>query len=101
VRNFSHFLALAQALDGTATSPYDAASAGKKTILDAMQRVGRIQIVLAAGQAVTITDSDAGTYTVTNPAAFPSLIHEVKIINGHKNVKLSGSGTIGVVVLAD
>lgn len=101
VRNFTTQFVFLQALDGTPTAPYDKASAGIKLQMDTMQRVGRLRIILAAAAAVTITDANGVAYTVTNAAGAPSLIHDVPLINGHRVAKLSGSGTVPVVILAD
>jgi hypothetical protein len=101
VRNFTSEFVFLQALDGTPTTPYDKASAGIKAQMDVLLRVGRLRLILAANTAVTITDANGVAYTVTNPAAYPTLVHEVPIINGHRVVKLSGTGTLPVVILAD
>lgn len=101
VKNFTSFLVVAQTLSSTPTSPYDAASAPKKDILDQMKRVGCIEIVIPAGQSVTVHDAHGGSYTVSNPATFPSMVHTVNLVNGHKQVRLSGTGTVGVVVFSD
>jgi hypothetical protein len=101
VKNFTTQFVFLQALDGTPTTPYDKASAGIQAQMAAFQRVGRLRLILAASAAVTITDANGVAYTVTNAAAASTLIHDVPVINGHVNVKLSGSGTLPVVILAD
>lgn len=101
VRNFTSQFVFLQALDGTPTAPYTKAAAGVKTQMDTLQRVGRLRLILAAEAAVTITDAAGVAYTVTNVAGAPTLIHDVPVINGHRNVLLSGSGTLPVVILAD
>jgi hypothetical protein len=101
VQNFTTQFVFLQALDGTPTTPYDKASAGIKTQMSAFQRVGRLRLILAASAAVTITDANGVAYTVTNAAASPTLVHDVPVINGHVNVKFSGTGTLPVVILAD
>ncbi len=102
VKNFTRQLIISQALVATPATPYSVATAGQKTILDTIGRVGRRKLVIPANQAVTITDQNSGAYTVTNPAGAQTLVHVIEIINGHLNVLLSAAnGTIAVVVLAD
>jgi hypothetical protein len=101
VRNFTTHFVFLQALDGTPTAPYAKASEAIQLEMDALQRVGRLRLILAAEAAVTITMPNGVAYTVTNVAAAPTLVHEVPYINGHTLVKLSGSGTIPVVICSD
>ena len=101
LKNFTTQVVVPQTLDGTPSSPFSKATGDVLAALGTLQRVGRLRVVLAATQAVTITDAVGTAYTVTNPSGAPTLIHEVPVINGHKNVKLSGTGTIAVIVLSD
>jgi hypothetical protein len=102
VRNFTRQVIISQALNATPTTPYDAATPGQRTKLDTIGRVGRLRVIIPVSQAVTVTDSDGGAYTLTNPAGVAPIIHEIPIINGHLHVKLSAaSGTVAVVVLTD
>jgi len=101
VCNFTNFIAVAQALSGTPTTPYAAATAGQKAILDTIGRVGCLDIVIPATQSVTITDAAGVSYTVVNGSATAPLVYRVPIINGQTKVLLRGSGTVTVVVLAD
>lgn len=101
VRNFTTNFVFSQALDGTPTTPYDKASEAIKLEMAALQRVGRLRVILAAEAAVTITMPNNVAYTVTNVAGAPTMAHEIPCINGHTTVKLSGSGTIPVVILSD
>ena len=101
VRNFTTHFVFSQALDGTPTAPYTKASSAIKLEMDALQRVGRLRVILAAEAAVTITMPNGVGYTVTNVAAMPTLVHEIPYINGHTLVKFSGSGTLLVVICSD
>jgi hypothetical protein len=101
LRNFTSQVVVTAALDGTPKTPLEFAAGAVLVALGTLQRVGRLRIILAAGAAVTITDALGTAYTVTNAAAAPTLVHEVPVINGHKTVRLSGTGTVPVVVLAD
>lgn len=102
VQNFTKQVIVSQALNATPATPYSVATAGQKTKLDTIGRVGRLRVIIPASQALTVTDPDGGAYTLTNPAGVAPIIHEIPIINGHLYVKLSAaSGTVAVVVLAD
>lgn len=100
-RNFtSHFVHL-QVLTANPTTPYDNAGIPERALMDALQRVGRLVIVLPANSAVTVDDPQGIKYTVSNPANFPSLVYEIPVINGHRIVKFSGTGTLQIVIYAD
>lgn len=101
VRNFtSHFVHL-MVLDAAPTTAYEDAGVPEKALMDKLQRVGRLVVVLPANTAVTIDDPQGIKYTVTNPANFPSLVYPIPVINGHRVVKFSGTGTLQIIIYAD
>ncbi len=69
--------------------------------MDNLQRVGRLRVILPASSAVTVTDPQGIKYVVTNPANFPSLIYDIPVVNGHRIVKFSGTGTLQIVIFSD
>jgi hypothetical protein len=101
VRNFSAQFVHLQVLDAAPTTPYEDAGIPERAKMDELQRVGRLRLVLPAGAAVTVDDPQGIKYVVTNPANFPSLVHEIPIINGHRIVKFSGTGTLQIIIFAD
>lgn len=100
VRNFTTQVIVAVTLSGTPTAVFAGLSASQLAALATPKRVGRLQVVIPKTQAVTVTDLLGGAYTVTAGADVP-LFYDIKVINGHKDVLFSGTGTIAVVVYAD
>jgi hypothetical protein len=66
------------------------------------KRPYRMVVIIPAGQAVTFTDEFGSSFTISNPAGQPTMSYPIAVLNPQQTfVKLSGSGTIAVVVLTD
>ena len=101
VHNFTTQFVHLQILDAVPTTPYEDAGVPERAKMDELMRVGRLRLILPANSAVTVDDPQGIKYVVTNPANFPSLVHDIPVINGHRIVKFSGAGTLQIVIFSD
>ena len=68
--------------------------------ITSVKRVGRIRLFIPAGATVNVFDLDGGHVTYVAPAGVPTAIVEIPVVNADLVVGMTGSGTLGIMVLS-